>query len=106
MKAHDEIRRLLREYERSGLTQRQFAAQRGVAYSTFTHWLRRAREGDFGPPETEWIEAPLPPTPSPATEHDRYLLELAPDLRLHLPLGVEPEVIVHLLQKLRSSCSR
>ena len=34
MKTHDEIRRLLREFERSGLTQRQFAAQSGVAYST------------------------------------------------------------------------
>ena len=104
MKAHDEIRRLLREYERSGLTQRQFAARSGVAYSTFTHWLRRARAGDFGPPQPEWIEASVPATPSPTTERDRFLLELTPDLRLHLP--VEPETIVQLLQKLRPSCSR
>ena len=106
VKTHDEIRRLLREYERSALPQRQFAAQAGVAYSTFTHWLRRARAGDFDPPQPEWIEAALPPAPSSATERDRFQIELAPDLRLHLPVGVEPEVIVQLLQQLRSSCSR
>lgn len=106
MKAHEEIRRLLREYERSGLTQRQFATGAGVALSTLTHWLRRARAGDFDPPRAEWIEASMPPAPGPAEERDRFLIELAPDLRLHLPLGVEPEVIVRLLQQLRPSCSR
>ena len=105
MKAHEEIRRLLGEYERSGLTQRQFAAQAGVAYSTFTHWLRRARAGDFDPPQPEWIETLVSPVPNPANERDRFLIELAPDLRLHLPVDVEPEAIVQLLQQLRPSCS-
>jgi len=106
VKAHDEIRRLLRDYGRSGLTQRQFAARAGVAYSTLTLWLRRARAGDFDPPQPEWIEASVPPVPKPVTGHDRFLIELAPDLRLHLPVDVQPEVIVQLLQQLRPSCSR
>ena len=33
--------RLLAQYRRSGLTQRQFAAQAGIGYSTLTLWLRK-----------------------------------------------------------------
>lgn len=106
MKPHDEIRRLLREFERSELTQRQFARQAGVAYSTLTHWLRRWRAGDFEHSEAEWIEARLEPAASPVSESDRFLLELSPDLRLHLPADVAPELVVQLLQELRPACSR
>jgi len=105
VKAHDEIRRLLREYERSGLTQRQFATHVGVAYSTFTHWLGRSRAGDFDLSQPEWVEASLPPASSPAGERDRFVIELAADLRLHLPADVKPELIVQLLQQLRPACS-
>ena len=106
MKAHKEIRRLLRRYERSGLTQRKFAMQSGVAYSTFTHWLRRSRAGDFGGDDAGWIEAPLQAAAVPASERDRFLLELSPQMRLHLPATVAPEVIVHILRELRPACSR
>ncbi len=34
---------VVEEYERSGLTQGQYAAQRGVALSTLQSWLRRRR---------------------------------------------------------------
>ena len=34
--------RLLAQYRRSGLTQRQFAAKAGIGYSTLTLWLRKA----------------------------------------------------------------
>lgn len=106
MKAHNEIRRLLREFERSELTQRQFAMQAGVAYSTFTHWLRRSRAGDFYHRQTEWLEARLEPAASLVSEPDCFLLELSPELRLHLPGSTAPEVIIRLLQELRPACSR
>ena len=106
MKAHDEIRRLLRGYERSGLTQRRFAEQAGVAYSTFTYWLRRWRAGDFGRDEVKWIEAPLQAAAAPDSDRERYLLELSPQLRLHLPATVAPEVLVRILKELHPACSR
>jgi len=106
VKSRDQIRRLLRDYQRSGLTQRQFAAQNGLPISTFTHWLRRARAGDFDRPQAQWIEARLPAAPEPATDPGRFLLEFGPDLRLHLPGDVQPDLIVQLLRQLRSSCSR
>jgi transposase-like protein len=55
---------LLAAYADSGLTQRAFARQEGLNYSTFTAWLqgrRRAGEAASGPAKVRFAEVRLPP---------------------------------------------
>jgi hypothetical protein len=42
----DEIQALLSTYRSSGLTQREFADQNRLSFSTFTYWLRRYRDSE------------------------------------------------------------
>ena len=42
----EEIEALLDEYRSSGLSQKAFAAARGVKFSTFTSWLQRFKTRD------------------------------------------------------------
>lgn len=45
----EEIAALLGEYRSSGLSQKSFAAARGVNFSTFTSWLQRFKSPDAMP---------------------------------------------------------
>ncbi|HPA18578.1 MAG TPA: hypothetical protein PLU30_12580 [Verrucomicrobiae bacterium] len=64
-RSREEISGTIEEYERSGLTQRDFAANRGVALATLGGWLRRARRARFievraeGAPKAEFVGADL-----------------------------------------------
>jgi hypothetical protein len=49
-----EVEQLISDYERSGLTQREFARQRGLKLTTFQYWLyRRVKPASAGLVEVE-----------------------------------------------------
>jgi len=100
----DTIRKLLDQYEQSGLTQRAFASQAGVAYSTFTSWLRKARASAVEGQSSQWIEAsPLSMTPNASTA---FVLEWPAGPTLRIGRGVDPEQADHVINLLARLCSR
>ena len=73
--------KIVAAYQRSLLTQREFAAQAGIGYSTLTLWLRRAATAKVADPPA------FVPVPNlfPAAA-------AAPAYRLQFPRGVIVEV--------------
>lgn len=55
----EEREALIAAYERSGMTQKAFAAREGVKFCTFTAWLSRRRRV-AQPPKTAFAEVSVP----------------------------------------------
>ena len=71
---------ILSDYEASGLTQRRFCDERGIAYSSFCNWRKRLSQENTASPLIELpMELNLAKTPS--------LMSPAPDWRVELELG-------------------
>ncbi|MGZ3458765.1 MAG: IS66 family insertion sequence element accessory protein TnpA [Archangium sp.] len=73
---------VVEEYERSGLTQAEFVARRGVALSTLQSWLRRWRAQRSGPVRLLPVE--VAPTSLPA----KTAVEVSAPLEVVVPGGV------------------
>lgn len=105
MRDHGEIQRLLSDFDRSGMTQREFADQSVVAYSTFTSWLAKRRRGDFETATPDWVEAPaLPMNPTTGKSSD-LVLEWPSGLRLHLGAGFDNGEADRVMELVESRCS-
>lgn len=91
-----EVEQVLSEFERSDLTQQEFARQRGLKLTTFRYWLyRRAR-----PTGPKLVEVEMPPSvPSAAISH--YRLELPGGKVLSFSGPVRAEEVEQLCQLLR-----
>jgi transposase-like protein len=86
--------RLLAQYRRSGLTQRQFAAKAGIGYSTLTLWLRKAGPASK-PPKSAFVAVPnLLATTAAAT----YRLRFSGGLSVEVASGFRSEELAALLQ--------
>jgi transposase-like protein len=91
--------KLLAAYGRSGLTQKEFAAQAGVGYSTLTAWLGKAAAARLAHPEggpASFIPVPnllSAPDPMPA-----YRIELPGGVMLAVARGFQAEELQALLQ--------
>ena len=98
---------IVRQFERSGLTQEQYAEQRGMPVSTLRSWIYRLRDEDEEP-------APLLPVrviSSPALaarrpEDDGAVIEVAlgESVRLRFPTDTPPGVIAEVVAQLRARC--
>jgi len=102
----DTIQRLLQQYDASELTQREFAARAGVAYSTFTSWLRKFRAADSQDSRPAWIEAPPPPWPSGPESGANLVVEWPNGLRLHVSPGFDADDVARLMKLSAGLCSR
>lgn len=101
------IQRLLQQYDDSDLTQRAFAVQAGVAYSTFTSWLRKFRADDFPDPPPAWIEAPPAPSGVGGAESGSDIVVEWPNgLRLHVRPGFDSGDVARLMELSAGLCSR
>ena len=86
--------RLLAQYRRSGLTQRQFAAKAGIGYSTLTLWLRKATSASK-PPKSTFVAVPnLLSTPTAPA----YRLRFSGGLSVEVASGFRSEELASLLQ--------
>jgi transposase-like protein len=95
---------VVEEYERSGLTQAEFVARRGVALSTLQSWLRRWRAQRTGPVRLLPVEvAPTQPSAKLATESSAPLEVIVPGgVRLAVVPGTDVGYVAQLVEALRT----
>lgn len=92
----EEVERLISDYERSGLTQRAFAREKGLKLTTFQYWLyRRARSNS-----ARMVEVPVPEAPAPV-QAARYRLEFPDGKVLSFSGPVPPEELEQIYRALR-----
>jgi transposase-like protein len=86
--------RLVAQYRRSGLTQRQFAAKVGIGYSTLTLWLRKAAPARK-PSKSGFVAVPnlLSSTTAPA-----YRLRFSGGISVEVASGFRSEELASLLE--------
>jgi transposase-like protein len=91
--------KILAAYHKSGLPQKQFAAQAGIGHSTLTLWLRNAAAPANDAAKPAFIPVPnfLPPSPAAA-----YRLQFPHGLVLEVPPGFASQELSTLLQLLRA----
>jgi len=106
-------RRLLREWERSGLSQAEFCRQRGIKAVNLAWWKRRLRGGQSTPragPQrvarsagrAAFVELALPSHPGHGGVG--YELGLPSGTCLRLPADFDPERVARLVQALAAAC--
>jgi hypothetical protein len=89
--------RILQDYRRSELPQREFAAQAGIGLSTLQFWLRNASRASA--PRPRFIQVPNPL--SSAAVGSTYRVHLAGGMQLEVGSGFRPEELTTLLRVLR-----
>ena len=82
------------QYRRSGLTQKRFAAQAGIGYSTLTLWLRKAAPARK-PSPAAFVAVPNLLSPTAASV---YRLRFAGGLSVEVAPGFRPEELASLLE--------
>lgn len=102
---------LLAEYERSGLSQAEFARRTGVRYPTFAHWVQEHRreggelsEASAARQSPHFVELRLPSrsTAAAAVSAAASLSELSVTMPDGVVLrGVEPTALAALVRALR-----
>ena len=101
-----EIRRLVRAYRASGLSQREFAEQEGIAVSTLSYWNRKfpLEKSSAKLRRVDWV------TPGPAGVAPSELnheVRFPGDVVLHLARGTSREEIETIVGVfLERLCSR
>lgn len=91
---------LVAAYQRSGLSQRDFALQHGLAPSNIGRWARQAQEAGT-PTAAALVE--VPNLLSPAHQGHPYRVHFPRGLTLEIARGFAPEevrVLAHLVQGL------
>jgi hypothetical protein len=91
--------RLLKEYQHSRLSQREFVARAGLGLSTLQRWLRKAAAPARSVPPAGFVEVrnPLGPAPGAAA----YCLRLGGGIDLEVASGFRPEELASLVRVLR-----
>jgi hypothetical protein len=101
----DEIRALLSSYRSSGLTQREFADQNRLSFSTFTYWLRRYRDNESPAEGNGLIRVMLKDGPAHPGEVGPHLELITPSgWTLRIPAGFPAEATEQLLALIASRC--
>jgi transposase-like protein len=91
--------KILAAYHKSGLTQKQFAAQAGIGHSTLTLWLRNAAAPAKDSAKPAFVPVPNLLAASPASA---YRLQFSHGLVLEVPPGFASQELSTLLQLLRA----
>lgn len=96
-----EMRRLIRRWESSGLSQRAFAEQEGVSYSAFQYWRRRLQDDQADPPKEPGIHlAPVRVVAGGPRGSVAFELRTARGLTLSVPAGFDEDELRRLLDVL------
>ena len=88
-----EVRGILAQFQKSGLTQRAFAEQQCVSLSTLTYWIRRDRMEQEIRGTTSLVEVELPAPLSPSS---RYFVVDFDGFRFEIPRDVSVEELRRL----------
>ena len=99
-----EISQILQQCHVSGLTQRQFAQQAGVGYSTLTNWLRRAKRSPLArTTRPQWL--PVEVLPGVSRPASGYQIQWPDGTSLQVCPGFATPEVRQLVELLRP-CSR
>jgi transcriptional regulator with XRE-family HTH domain len=100
-----EIRQLLEEYERLGLTQQAFAERVGVSLASVSTWLRKARNGELREAE-ELLPARsrLVPVTIRSTATSSFELVIWGGVTLRVPADFDSAALERLLALLQDRC--
>lgn len=97
---------IIRQFEASGLSQTEFAKQRGIPMKTLSSWVYKLRheekEGALLPVRvisSTALSARRSKDDGAATE-----VELGDPIRLHFPTGTAPRLIAEVVALLRTRC--
>ena len=94
----EEIAGILRDYDRSDLTQRAFVDSRGLSRASLTLWLRKAREG-------EKSESPrLVPVQLRDTGRAAFELVVPGGATVRIPADFNEDALRRLLGVLETRC--
>lgn len=88
-----EWKRLVAEYEKSGLTQKAFARREGINVHTFVAWLGRERKAAMRVPAVRFREVSLAPAAAAALE-----VQLPDGMVVR---GSSPQALAELVRALR-----
>jgi hypothetical protein len=91
--------KILKAYQASQLSQREFAARAGIGLSTLYSWLRKAAPQP-AIPAPAFVEVPNLLAPTPAAR--LYRVHLAGGIEVEVGSGFVPEELAALLQLLRA----
>jgi len=91
---------VVEEYERSGLTQAEYVARRGVALSTLQAWLRKWRAQRPGPVRLLPVE--VAPTPPPGKGSGGLEVVVPSGVRLYVAPGTDVGYVAQLVEALRT----
>jgi hypothetical protein len=94
----EEIVGILRDYERSGLTQRAFVDSKGLCLSSLTFWLRKARERGAADESPRLVPVRLR---SEAATGFELIVEAG---TLRIPADFDEDALRRLLQVFASRC--
>jgi len=104
-----EMQDLVDRWQVSGLTQRAFANQEGMAYSRFQYWRRRVLEAERRKPAKR-LAAPIQldlvrvvPDAEPARSALPFELHTSSGLSLSVPVGFD-ELELHRLLDVLAAC--
>ena len=97
----EDIIGLIEDYHRSGMTQRKFASEHSIAYSTFTLWLSRSRKGLLKKSDAKWLEINSHCAPS----QSEYILEIPGGMILRVNRGFDRQEVGDLIGLIRQTCS-
>jgi transposase-like protein len=101
----EEVRELLDEYERSGLTQQAFADRIGVSLSSVFLWLRKARNAtNEKSPDLFPAASRLVPVTIRSTDPSPFELVTASGVTLRIPPDFDPAALERLLPLLVDRC--
>jgi hypothetical protein len=98
----EHVEQILSVYEASGLTQREFAQQAGMGYSTLTYWLRRRRREGVPLKPARWWPVEVKPE---GRGGGAYQVQSAAGPSVRIPCGFDPAEVRTLLE-LVGVCSR
>lgn len=90
-------RRLIRDLERSGLSQREFAERRGVSVHTLRYWLYRTRSEK---PAPDLLPVRVVASPAPVARGGEIELVLAGGMALRVAVGTDPAYVAALVRAL------
>jgi transposase-like protein len=101
-RAREEIERLLRAYDSSGLTQTDFARTNRMSVATLRYWLRRRRDEAGGAADARPALIPVTLRPSIGGIAARIEIVLGNGRELRLPIDTDTTRVRSLVSALES----
>jgi hypothetical protein len=104
-----EMRRALADWQRSGLTLREFGEKRGVPLSTLSWWRRvfrdgGAEDGNGAAAETPVVFTEVPPPANVPGTPSVLEIVLPSGHLVRVPAGADSDTLQRVLQALRTIC--